>query len=71
MDISPKNIAGKYPGKIGLKMFIHLINKVSKIVQPTVIFMDQADRPFSKKVIQFPMLIRSFIYLLICGTLLP
>lgn len=29
-DLSAANIAGKYPGKAGLVMLIHLINKVSK-----------------------------------------
>lgn len=28
-DISPGNIAGKYPGKDGLKMLIHLVFKVN------------------------------------------
>ena len=27
-DITPANIAGKYPGKSGLIMLIHLISKV-------------------------------------------
>lgn len=29
-DLSAVNIVGKYPGKTGLVMLIHLINKVSK-----------------------------------------
>lgn len=29
-DLTAANIAGKYPGKAGLIMLIHLINKVSK-----------------------------------------
>ena len=28
-DLSPGNIAGKYPGKDGLKMLIHLVFKVN------------------------------------------
>jgi len=27
-DLTPTNIAGKYPGKAGLTMLVHLINKV-------------------------------------------
>lgn len=27
-DLTPANIAGKYPGKTGLTMLVHLINKV-------------------------------------------
>ncbi|XP_031839802.2 dynein regulatory complex protein 11 isoform X1 [Nomia melanderi] len=49
-DITPANIAGKYPGKSGLIMFIHLISKVSRLLQPSVIFMDAAEKPFVKKV---------------------
>jgi AAA+ superfamily predicted ATPase len=29
-DLTPANIAGKYPGKAGLTMLVHLINKVKK-----------------------------------------
>ncbi|XP_046609162.1 dynein regulatory complex protein 11 [Neodiprion virginianus] len=49
-DITPGNIVGKYPGKSGLIMLLHLISKVSKLLQPSVIFMDGAERPFIKKV---------------------
>ncbi|XP_020283087.1 IQ and AAA domain-containing protein 1 [Pseudomyrmex gracilis] len=49
-DITPANIAGKYPGKSGLIMLIHLISKVSRLLQPSVIFMDDAEKPFVKKV---------------------
>lgn len=34
-DLSAANIAGKYPGKAGLVMLVHLINKVSKYVYIT------------------------------------
>ncbi|XP_078041625.1 dynein regulatory complex protein 11 [Augochlora pura] len=49
-DITPANIAGKYPGKSGLIMLVHLISKVSRLLQPSVIFMDTAEKPFVKKV---------------------
>ncbi|KAK0171578.1 hypothetical protein PV328_005017 [Microctonus aethiopoides] len=49
-DISPSTIAGKYPGKSGLIMLLHLIGKVSRLLQPSVIFMDDAEKPFVKKV---------------------
>ncbi|XP_011499009.1 PREDICTED: IQ and AAA domain-containing protein 1 [Ceratosolen solmsi marchali] len=49
-DITPSNIVGKYPGKTGLIMLLHLISKVSKLLQPSVIFMEGAERPFVKKV---------------------
>ncbi|XP_055386862.1 dynein regulatory complex protein 11 [Condylostylus longicornis] len=49
-DITPANIVGKYPGKSGLIMLLHLISKVSRLLQPSVIFMGDAERPFMKKV---------------------
>ncbi|XP_023246721.1 IQ and AAA domain-containing protein 1 [Copidosoma floridanum] len=49
-DITPANIAGKYPGKSGLIMLLHLISKVSRLMQPSVIFMEGAEKPFVKKV---------------------
>ncbi|KAL6267203.1 hypothetical protein P5V15_000280 [Pogonomyrmex californicus] len=49
-DITPANIAGKYPGKSGLIMLVHLISKVSRLLQPSVIFMDDAEKPFVKKI---------------------
>lgn len=49
-DLSPATIAGKYPGKQGLKMLIHLINKMSRILQPSVLFIDGAEKTFYKKV---------------------
>ncbi|CAH1115438.1 unnamed protein product [Psylliodes chrysocephalus] len=49
-DLTPANIVGKYPGKSGLIMLIHLVLKVSRLLQPSVIFMDCAERPFVKKI---------------------
>ncbi|CAH2094784.1 unnamed protein product [Euphydryas editha] len=49
-DLSPANIVGKYPGKSGLIMLIHLVMKVSRLLQPSVIWMDDAEKPFVKKV---------------------
>ncbi|KAI4493349.1 hypothetical protein M0802_009409 [Mischocyttarus mexicanus] len=48
-DITPSNIVGKYPGKTGLIMLVHLISKVSQLLQPSIIFMDDAEKPFVKK----------------------
>lgn len=48
-DLSPANIVGKYPGKSGLVMLLHLVNKVSRLLQPSVIYMDVAEKPFMKK----------------------
>ncbi|KAJ0173492.1 hypothetical protein K1T71_010641 [Dendrolimus kikuchii] len=49
-DLTPANIVGKYPGKSGLIMLIHLVMKVSRLLQPSVIWMDDADKPFVKKI---------------------
>ncbi|KAJ1529199.1 hypothetical protein ONE63_006003 [Megalurothrips usitatus] len=49
-DLSAANIVGKYPGKAGLVMLVHLVSKVSRLLQPAVIFMDCAEKPFLKKV---------------------
>ncbi|RVE53881.1 hypothetical protein evm_001543 [Chilo suppressalis] len=49
-DLTPANIVGKYPGKTGLIMLIHLVIKVSRLLQPSVIWMDEADKPFVKKI---------------------
>lgn len=50
LDLTPANIVGKYPGKSGLIMLMHLVLKVSRLLQPTIIFMDFAEAPFMKKV---------------------
>ncbi|XP_077464271.1 dynein regulatory complex protein 11 isoform X2 [Stigmatopora argus] len=49
-DLSPVNIAGKYPGKPGLAMMIHLVFKVARLMQPSVIWIDGAEKMFYKKV---------------------
>lgn len=49
-DLTPSNIVGKYPGKSGLIMLMHLVTKVSRLLQPSIIFMDDAEKPFMKKV---------------------
>uniref|UniRef100_A0A0K2V662 AAA+ ATPase domain-containing protein n=1 Tax=Lepeophtheirus salmonis TaxID=72036 RepID=A0A0K2V662_LEPSM len=49
-DLTATNIVGKYPGKSGLNMLLHLVFKVSRLVQPSVIFIDAAEKTFLKKV---------------------
>ncbi|KAF6203130.1 hypothetical protein GE061_003545 [Apolygus lucorum] len=49
-DLSPANIVGKYPGKSGLVMLLHLVSKVSRLLQPSVIYIDTAEKTFMKKV---------------------
>lgn len=48
-DFSPANICGKYPGKDGLKMLMHLLSKVGKALQPVVIYIGDCEKQFAKK----------------------
>ena len=50
LDLTATNIVGKYPGKSGLNMLLHLVMKVARLLQPAVIFIDQAEKTFLKKV---------------------
>ncbi|XP_076009463.1 dynein regulatory complex protein 11 [Genypterus blacodes] len=49
-DLSPMNIAGKYPGKSGLNMMLHIVFKVARLMQPSVIWVGEAEKMFYKKV---------------------
>uniref|UniRef100_A0A8C6XNB4 IQ motif containing with AAA domain 1 like n=1 Tax=Naja naja TaxID=35670 RepID=A0A8C6XNB4_NAJNA len=49
-DLSPDNLAGKYPGKAGLQMLIHLVFKVARLMQPSVIWVGNAEKMFYQKV---------------------
>uniref|UniRef100_A0A8D2KTV3 IQ motif containing with AAA domain 1 like n=1 Tax=Varanus komodoensis TaxID=61221 RepID=A0A8D2KTV3_VARKO len=49
-DLSPDNLAGKYPGKSGLQMMVHLVFKVARLLQPSVIWVGNAEKTFYKKV---------------------
>ncbi|XP_041103382.1 dynein regulatory complex protein 11 isoform X2 [Polyodon spathula] len=49
-DLSPLNIVGKYPGKSGLQMMLHLVFKVARQLQPSVVWIGEAEKMFYKKV---------------------
>uniref|UniRef100_A0A8C4W1M3 IQ motif containing with AAA domain 1 n=1 Tax=Gopherus evgoodei TaxID=1825980 RepID=A0A8C4W1M3_9SAUR len=49
-NLSASNIAGKYPGKSGLQMMLHMVFKVAKQLQPSVIWIGDAEKTFYKKV---------------------
>uniref|UniRef100_A0A8C2F6Z2 Zgc:153738 n=1 Tax=Cyprinus carpio TaxID=7962 RepID=A0A8C2F6Z2_CYPCA len=49
-DLSPLNVAGKYPGKSGLQMMLHVVFKVARLMQPSVIWIGEAEKMFYKKV---------------------
>lgn len=48
-DLCPKNVE-KYESPEGLKMFVHLILKMSKILQPSVLYIKKCECNFYKKV---------------------
>ncbi|XP_023211732.1 IQ and AAA domain-containing protein 1-like [Centruroides sculpturatus] len=48
-DLSPENIIGKYPGKAGSKMLMHLVEKVGKAFQPAVVIVKNAEKSFMRK----------------------
>ncbi|XP_035032932.2 dynein regulatory complex protein 11-like [Hippoglossus stenolepis] len=49
-DLSPLNTAGKYPGKSGLAMMLHMVFKVARLLPPSVIWIGDAEKMFYKKV---------------------
>ncbi|XP_011278936.2 IQ and AAA domain-containing protein 1-like isoform X1 [Felis catus] len=49
-DLSPDNLQGKYPGKTGAQMIVHMVFKVAQLLQPSVIWIGNAEKNFYKKV---------------------
>ncbi|XP_068959245.1 dynein regulatory complex protein 11 [Petaurus breviceps papuanus] len=49
-NLSSTNIAGKYPGKTGLQMMVHMVMKVARLLQPSVIWIGDTEKTFYKKV---------------------
>ncbi|KAJ8279351.1 hypothetical protein COCON_G00064170 [Conger conger] len=49
-DLSPHNLAGKYPGKTGLQLMLHMVFKVARLMQPSVVWIGDAEKMFYKKV---------------------
>ncbi|NXA99196.1 DRC11 protein, partial [Cnemophilus loriae] len=47
-NLTPSNMAGKYPGRDGLMMMLHMILKVGKELQPSVVWIGDTERLFSK-----------------------
>ncbi|NXR76364.1 DRC11 protein, partial [Pycnonotus jocosus] len=46
--LSPSNLAGKYPGREGLMMMLHMILKVGKGWQPSVVWIQDTEKMYSK-----------------------
>ncbi|KAK3566242.1 hypothetical protein QTP86_030030 [Hemibagrus guttatus] len=49
-DLSPLNLVGKYPGKNGLQMMLHMVFKVARLMQPSVVWIGDAEKMFYKKI---------------------
>ncbi|NXM77574.1 DRC11 protein, partial [Serilophus lunatus] len=47
-NLTPSNIAGKYPGKESLLMMLHMVLKVGKRLQPSVVWIGNTEKLFSK-----------------------
>ncbi|NWR55510.1 DRC11 protein, partial [Bucorvus abyssinicus] len=49
-NLSASNITRKYPGKNGLQMVFHMVLKVAKQLQPSVVWIGDTEKIFSKAV---------------------
>ncbi|XP_058155830.1 dynein regulatory complex protein 11 [Dasypus novemcinctus] len=49
-NLSASNLAGKYPGKSGFQMMLHVVFKVAQQLQPSVVWIGDAEKTFYKKV---------------------
>ncbi|NWW14405.1 DRC11 protein, partial [Oreocharis arfaki] len=47
-NLTPSNIGGKYPGRDGLMMMFHMILKVGRELQPSVVWIGGTERLYSK-----------------------
>lgn len=49
-DITPSVLKGLYEDKQQKKIFILMLNKLMRVLQPSIIFLDGGEKPFYKKV---------------------
>ncbi|XP_007939812.1 dynein regulatory complex protein 11 [Orycteropus afer afer] len=49
-NLSASNIAGKYPGRSGLQMMLHVVFKVARQLQPSVLWIGDTEKTFYKRV---------------------
>ncbi|MBZ3886215.1 IQ and AAA domain-containing protein 1 [Sciurus carolinensis] len=49
-NLSSANVAGKYPGKSGLQMMLHIILKVARQLQPSVVWIQDTEKIFYRKI---------------------
>lgn len=50
LDMTPSVLAGKYTGRRNEKRLIEMISKVAREYAPSVIFIDNGEKPWSKKI---------------------
>lgn len=50
IDLSPKNIYNKFPGPKNLKTLLQIVNRISSIMQPSIILIENVEQTFYKKV---------------------
>ncbi|KAK1798716.1 hypothetical protein P4O66_007004 [Electrophorus voltai] len=49
-QLSRANLVGKYPGRSGVQLLLHMVFKVARQLQPSVIWIEDAEKTFYKKV---------------------
>ncbi|KAM3857053.1 dynein regulatory complex protein 11 [Diretmus argenteus] len=49
-NLSPANLTGKFPGRSGLQYLLHLVFKVARQLQPSVVWIGDAEKTFYKKI---------------------
>eukprot|EP00111_Clytia_hemisphaerica_P004244 TCONS_00012119-protein len=48
-DLTAANVVGKYPGKAGLAMMLHMVFKVARQLAPSVVYVGDCEKTFQKK----------------------
>uniref|UniRef100_A0A1X7ULY9 ATPase AAA-type core domain-containing protein n=1 Tax=Amphimedon queenslandica TaxID=400682 RepID=A0A1X7ULY9_AMPQE len=51
-NLRSSNVAGKFPGKAGLNMLLHMIFKVAKACPPSVKLICHCEKTFRKKILK-------------------
>jgi len=49
-NLSPRNTMGQYPGKAGVVKMLHMVFKVAEACAPSIIYINEAEMVFAKKV---------------------
>ncbi|KAK2508612.1 hypothetical protein MC885_014755 [Smutsia gigantea] len=50
LDLSPGNLQGRYSSRAGAQMVVHIVFKVARLLQPSVIWIGNAEKNFYKRV---------------------